>query len=99
MTSSKSISLFETNGYSVRLEYTSNFVIVHLPYINKMTKEVFQDMQMKLQEWEEFFRTMGHEAIWAALDPKNEKMVKLATMLGFEYKGQADGMSVFSYRS
>ncbi len=99
MTNSKSITLFETKDFGVRVEYNSNFVIVHLPFVNRMSKEVILEMKAKLDEWYEFFSTLGYQDIWAALDPSNDKMVKLVGMLGFKFKGVADNMSVYSYRS
>ena len=98
MISSKSITLFETKDYSVRLEYNKNYVIIHLPHIYKMTKEVFQDMQFRLDDWYTFFATMGHTSIWAAIAPDNKKMERLLSMLEFKFIGTADGMSVFEYK-
>lgn len=97
MTSSKSIMLFETDNYGVRLEYNKDFAIVHLPFVNKITKGVVEEMRLKLEEWDEFFNVVGYKAIWAALDPNNILMIKLATLLGFQLIGHADGMSIFKY--
>lgn len=94
---SNSIVLFENENYGVRLEYNENFAIVHLPYSNKMTKEVFMDMRVKLEEWSTFLNTIGYNNIWAAVDPKNTKIVKLIRMLGFTFRGHSDGMSVYTY--
>lgn len=98
MISSKSIVLFENKDYSVRLEYNKDYVIIHLPYIFKMTKEVFQDMQFKLDDWYNFFVTMDHTRIHAAIAPDNQRMERLLTMLEFKFIGTADNMSVFEYK-
>ena len=97
MSASKSFTLFETNDYGVRLEYNKDFVIVHLPFTNNMTKRVFQDMEVKLQEWLEFVTTAGYNGIWAAIDPNDLKIRKLVSMLKFKYMGQSDGMLVYKY--
>lgn len=97
MIGSDSIILFENPEYGVRLEYNADFAIVHLPYTNKMTKEVFLDMQIKLEEWSKFLKTAGYTALWASIDPNNQKMVKLVSMLNFKYVGTAEGQDVYSY--
>lgn len=97
MIASKSITLFENPEYGVRLEYNNQYAIVHLPYSNKMNKKVFLDMQSRLSSWYEFITTMGYKGIWCAVDPKDDKINRLVTMLKFKYMGEADSMSVYKY--
>ena len=94
---SKSLTLFETENYSVRLEYNDDYVIIHLPRVDKFNKEVFVDMKYKLEDWYEFFTTAGFNGIFAAVDPNDEKIKRLLNMLGFKYKGCADNMYVYFY--
>lgn len=97
MIGSKSFTLFETSDYGVRLEYNKDFVIVHLPYTNKMNAKVFRDMEVKLEEWYEFFTTTGYQGIWAAIDPNDAKIRRLVAMLKFNYIGTSDNMLVYKY--
>lgn len=94
---SKSISLFDTEAYGVRLEYTDSLAIVHLRYSNKMNKAVFKDMVIKLEEWYEFLTTAGYPSIMCAVFQDDEKMNRLVTMLKFKYLGAADNMFVYKY--
>ena len=97
MIASKSIQLFETEHYAVRLEYNKDYVIIHLPHIFKMSKEVFQDMQHRLDDWYTFFETMGHTKIWAAIAKDNKQMERLLGMLEFKFVNYADDVAVFQY--
>lgn len=97
MPDSKSFTAIETPNYTIRLEYNSNFVILHLPNIDKMDKGVFIDMKLRLEDWYEFFTTAGYMGIFAAVDPDNTKIQKLLNMLGFKLKGFADSMNVYFY--
>lgn len=97
MTASKSITLFENKDYSARLEYSNDLAIVHLPYTNNMTKGVLQDMREKLDQWLEFLTVAGYNGIWCAVDPDDDKIQRLITLLRFKYMGKADGRLVFKY--
>jgi len=97
MPASKSFTFIETKDYTIRLEYNETYVIVHLPYVEKMDKGVFLDMKYRLEDWYEFMTTAGYAGIFAAVDPNDEKIKKLLDMLGFKYKGFADNMYVYFY--
>ncbi len=97
MTASKSLTLFEMNTYGIRLEYTKDYAIVHMPYTNKMTKEVFLDMVYRLEDWWEFLKTVGYKAIWCAVDPTDLKINKLVNKLGFTEAGMSDGLKVYKF--
>lgn len=94
---SKSIMLYEGPDFGMRLEYNKDFVILHLPYCHKMTKTILFEMQFKLEDWWQFFKTWEYPGIWTAIDPKNEKLKKLMTKLDFVYRGTADGLDVYQY--
>jgi hypothetical protein len=93
---SKSLYIRE-DGYTLRLEYTEDFVILHLMDIDKFTKDTFRRMQMQLLEWSDFLQAMGHTHIWAAVPSDNIKIKRLLGGLKFEYQGQSDAMSVYKY--
>lgn len=94
---SKSFTFIETKHYTIRLEYNEDYVIVHLPSIEKMTREVFMDMKLRLEDWYEFMTTAGYAGVFAAVDPNNQKINKLCEMLGFKLRGFADNMNVYFY--
>lgn len=97
MSASKSFTAIETPDYSIRLEYNGDYVILHLPNIEKMDKGVFLDMKIRLEDWYNFFTVAGYSGIFAAVDPDNQKIQKLLLMLDFKLKGFADNMNVYFY--
>ena len=97
MSASKSFTAIETPHYSIRLEYNGDYVILHLPNIEKMDKGVFLDMKFRLEDWYDFFTVAGYAGVFAAVDPENQKIQKLLLMLGFKLKGFADNMNVYFY--
>lgn len=96
MPDSNSLTFIETKNYTIRLEYNHEYVIAHLPDA-KMTKETFLDMETRLQHWYKFFRTVGYEGVYAAIEPDDTKLPKLLRMLKFKKKGHAEGMDVYFY--
>jgi hypothetical protein len=91
-------SLFiREDGYTLRLEYTEVYIILHLMDITQFTKDVFRRMQRQLLEWSDFIRAMGHTYIWAAVPYDNIKIKRLLGGLQFKFEGQMDGMSVYKY--
>lgn len=93
---SKSLYLRE-DGYTLRLEYTEDYVILHLMDINQFTKDIFRRMQLQLLEWSDFLKAMGHTHLWAAVAYDNIKIKRLLGGLQFKFEGHIDGLSVYKY--
>jgi hypothetical protein len=83
--------------FDIRLEYNEDFIIIHLPSIDKMTKGVFMEMVTLLRDWWEFFKTVGYKAVFAAAEPE-DKINKLIHMLGFQYVGDNEGYLIYQFR-
>lgn len=94
---SKSLEGIKGSCFSIRLEYNENFIIIHLPSIDKMTKQVITEMKTMLKEWWQFFKTMGYKAVFAAVEPEN-KMNKLLHMLNFKYVGNDNKYLVYIFK-
>ena len=97
MIASKRITIYENLDYQLDLEYNKDYAILHLPQVSKFSKDVYLHMTCKLDDLYNLFKTMGHEYLWAAADPNNQKVNRLLVKLGFKYAGSADGMSVYNY--
>ena len=95
---SKSLNGIRGSCFDIRLEYNEDFIILHLPSIDKMTKDIFVEMKYMLDDWWGFVSTMGYKAIFAAVNPDDQKINKLLTMLKFEYAGSSEGMSVYQFK-
>lgn len=94
---SKSLMGIRGSNFDIRLEYNEDFVIVHLPKIEKMTKGVFMEMVVLLRDWWDFFKTAGYSAVFAAVDPE-DKINKLVYMLGFKYVGENQGYLIYQFK-
>ena len=94
---SSSLHGIKGENFEVRLEYTDEYVIAHFPVIHRFTKETFQEMKIFLEDWTQFFQTMGYQGTSAALAKDNEKMVRLVSGLGFKHVGTTEDMYVFLY--
>lgn len=94
---SKSLLGIKGTDFEIRLEYSDEYVLVHLPYVARFTKGAFIEMSVLLEEWNDFFKTVGYDGIYAALDTNNTKIVRLATKLGFRPLGNSHGLVVYKY--
>lgn len=94
---SKSFMLYEGEDFTVRLEYNENFVILHLPEVNKFDRGVLAHMKVKIDEYWEFFSTLGYNALFAAVAPEDKKINKLLGHLGFVYGEENEGLSIYYF--
>jgi hypothetical protein len=98
MHDSKNFTLYECEDYEFRLEYNRLFMALHLPRVSKWNKSVFLSMLVKVSEVKDFSVGLGYPALHCAVHETNEKILKLATRLGFTPVGNSDGLVVFEYR-
>lgn len=91
---SKSL-LIKGEGYVVRVEYNKDYVIIHLRDIDKFTKEVFLDMQMRLEDFSDFVKEIQGGPIWAAVPSDNIKIKRLLGGLGFTFTGYHEDLTVY----
>ena len=94
---SKRFAFVVKDNYEVDLEYNEDFAIIHLPFIKKLTKEVYLDMRNQMDKIVEFLNNVGYEHVWVAYRPEDTLIAKLADRMGFVYKGTADSLAVYLY--
>lgn len=82
-------------GYVVRVEYNKDYVIIHLREIERFTKEVFLDMQMRLEDFSDFVKEIQGGPIWAAVPSHNIKIKRLLGGLGFSFAGHHEDLTVY----
>jgi hypothetical protein len=92
---SKSMTIYESDDYGLRLEYNSDIVILHLPYVNKFDKSVLKHLQNKVLECLDFFNGLGYNGLWAIMESSNKQIKRLVYLLGFNYKADENGFSVY----
>lgn len=92
---SKRFTLVAKDNYEVDLEYNEEFAIIHLPYVAKFTRDIYEDMLATFPKIKSFIEDMGYLHLWIATVPGDTKTSKLAQRFGFEYKGSSQGMEVY----
>ena len=97
MTTSRSLSGIKGSCFDIRIEYRDTLLIIHLPYIEKMTRDIFVEMKIMLEDWHQFLQNTQYKTIWAAVSPDDQKIRKLLQMLNFSFKGEAEGMDIYCY--
>lgn len=94
---SKRITLLEKENYKVDLEYNEDFVILHLPRVDKFTKSVYLDMKFMLEDYSDFFKTAGYKDLCVAIGETDKTMKKFIKKFGFVYAGNASSLDVYLY--
>lgn len=94
---SKSLSGIRGSCFDIRLEYNKDYVIAHLPVVEKMNKGTFTEMSQMLEDWTAFFKTAGYKGLYAVVPPQS-KIEKLATMLNFVYLGEYEKNHIMVYK-
>lgn len=92
---SQSFTLVKKDGYEVGLEYNEDFAILHLPFVKKMNKSTYKDMKLCLEDLSRFAGTVGYPSLWVAFPPEDLLLTKFVIKMGFELRGEADGLTVY----
>lgn len=92
---SRRFTLVEKDLYKVDLEYNENFAIIHLPYVRKFSRGIYEDMLNTFLKIKRFVYDMGYSNIWVATE--EPKALKLASRMGFQYRGSSEGLDVYVY--
>jgi len=95
---SKRLKGVRGSTFEVDLEYNKDYIILHLPSVDKFTKSTLFEMQYLLDDWWDFFQTVGYTEIFAAVDPNNKRINRLLRRLSFKPLGSSDGLRIWSYR-
>jgi len=94
---SKSLNGIRGSCFDVRLEYNKEYVIIHLPIVEKMNKGTLIEMTQLLEDWAVFFKTAGYKGLYAVVPPQS-KIEKLASMMKFVYLGEYEKNSIMVYK-
>lgn len=96
---SKRMPLVIRDTYQIDLEYNEEFAILHLPRVDKFTKQLYKDIESVSISIREFLFTMGYNTIYAGVFENHKAIKKLLGRFNFEYIGTADGFDVLATRS
>lgn len=94
---SKRLKGIKGSCFEVSIEYNAQFIVIHLPTVDKMTKDVFLEMQWLIEDWFEFIKVTGYKYIYAVVDQNSKRIKKLLRMLDFKEIGKHEDLSVFRY--
>lgn len=92
---SKSMMIYESPEFGLRLEYTKDEAFIHLPYILKLTKTIVLKLQEKVIEVLDFLLDLGYNRLWAVMESTNSIIKNLTNLIGFDYIADENGYSVF----
>jgi hypothetical protein len=93
---SKNLYGIRGSCFSIRVEYTPDFIIWHLASVDKYTKSLVLELKEMLSDWSEFFQDVAGKPIYVAAH-KDDKIHKLIKRLGFEYLGEQDDTLVYQH--
>jgi hypothetical protein len=96
MTGSKDFFGIKGSTFTIRLEYTKEIIIVHLPEVSSFSKATLKEMKELLDQWSSFFSDLGFNGVWAGV-PKGHKVQRLLLLLGFVFKGVKEETLIFQY--
>ena len=89
--------IYHGSTFVVDVEYSKDYVILHLPVVTKFTKGVYFELLDMMDELWDFFSTIGYDKIYAAVDQNDRKINRLVRKLGFKATGSAHNLVVWSY--
>tara|TARA_R110000868_G_scaffold40490_6_gene139708 strand:- start:136 stop:435 length:300 start_codon:yes stop_codon:yes gene_type:complete len=78
----------ETEEYQVDLEYNREYLVLHLPRVDKFNKSVLGKLQVLAEQYEHFSKITGYGVIYAASPMSDNKLPRLLEKLGFVYWGE-----------
>lgn len=96
MVTSKRFTIVDREHIQFDVEYNEEHILFHLPRM-KMSKTSYLDFLNIVPELHDFVRTMGHESMWTAIDPKDIMTAKLLDRVGAEMVGHSNGLNVYEY--
>lgn len=94
---SKKLNGIRGSNFEIRLEYTKDFIAVHLPTIDKVTSGTIKEMKFMLDDWTNFFRLVGYDGLYAVVGINSKQIRRLASIVGFIEVGVSNGATVFKY--
>lgn len=92
---SKRFRIAERTEFGIDLEYNDDFAILHIAWVSKFNKTIYQDMLDGFEDLKNFIETMGYPALHVGLPPENEVTKKLVRRLGFEYVNHHLGYDIY----
>jgi len=95
MVESNRIRILETEDYHVEIEYNSEVIAVHLPWIKVLNKKVYKELAKALKDYSAFFRVLGKEKLYAAVDTNDIKIKRFLKKLGFVRVGISGELDVY----
>lgn len=95
MPDSKRFTIIKRDNYRVDLEYSNVVAILHLPYLEKFTRDFYEESFVVVKDLLEFVEEMGYNGLHAAIYEHDKKIQKFADRLGFKYSGKADGFLIY----
>ena len=83
-------------NFDIYLQYNEEYMVVHLPKVEKMDKRAFVEMRSLLENWIVFFNAVGYKVLFAVVEP-DSTTERLALLLGFTFVAPHEDQHVYKY--
>lgn len=94
---SKDLIIYEGLDMKVRLEYNHSYAIIHMREANNFTIKSYRKLLELRDPLYEFLKTVGYDKVYAAVPRSNNKIKRLAMMVGFRYIGSQGPADLYIY--
>lgn len=85
------------SNFEVDLEYNDQLIFIHLPQLEKFTRGTLIEWKYLLEDWYPFFKTMGYQTLFAAVDPES-RISKVLVLLNFELLAIENGLAIYALK-
>ena len=91
------LTIVESEDYTLDLEYSDEFFILHLLYFKPSVASV-RELKNKVIELKQFSKVIGYSGVYTGVDPLDTKTPKLLRMLNAEKIGNSEGIDVYQLK-
>lgn len=85
------------SNFEIDLEYNDELIFIHLPHLDKLTKSTITEWKYLLEDWVPFFKTMGYQTLFAAVD-QGSRIERVLPLIGFEFLAKADSYAIYAIK-
>jgi hypothetical protein len=96
MADSNRLDLIENEDYTLTVEYSEQYFVVHLSRLTPR-KSSIESLRDKLVELDTLVKASSWESLYTAIEQENKQMKKLLRLLHTKFLGSAHGYDVYKY--
>ena len=81
MTNENVFKIMDYPDFSAVVEYSEEFIVVHLDLIGEFTKDLYNKLDGLLKGYSKFISNTHYKTFYGVIEGDNEKMIRLAKSL------------------